>query len=175
MLTEQEKFLIALYKTYRLTIVRYAMSKLKKEDLAQEILQDTFMEATQQVEHLMTHPQPKLWLKKTAKNKIHNFERSQRRYLHRVLSMDSDVLAAIADPRQVEMSEVVSENTGVTEIEKTIEQTLTPEEATFSRRLTLEKASHLEVSKELGISVWASQKRLERIREKLKKKFFDKK
>ena len=175
MLTEQEKFIESLHDEYQLDIMNYAIANLKKEIFAEDVMQDTFKEAIEQVEYLMTHPEPKFWLLRTAKNKIYNIERSQRRYLHRVLSMDSDLLAEIADPRQIEMSEAISEDTGVAEIEKTIERTLTPDEAVFLRRLTLEKVSHLEVAEELGISVWASQKRLERIRKKLKKKLFDKK
>ena len=55
-------------------------------------------------------------------------------------------------------------------IEK-IERALTREEYQLLKRLILDKASHLEVAKELGITVYASQKRLERIRGKLYKAF----
>ncbi len=48
---------------------------------------------------------------------------------------------------------------------------LTPEEFCLLKRLTIDQASHLEVAKEFGISVYASQKRLERIRKKLIKHF----
>ena len=49
--------------------------------------------------------------------------------------------------------------------------TLTQEEFYLLRRIVFESASHLEVAEELGISVWASQKRLERIRKKLEQAF----
>ena len=42
-----------------------------------------------------------------------------------------------------------------------------PEDYRLLCRITLEGATHLEVAKELGISVWSSQKRLQRIRKKL--------
>ncbi len=51
-------------------------------------------------------------------------------------------------------------------IEK-VERVLTPEEYQLLKRLVFDRASHLEVAQEFGISVYASQKRLERIREKL--------
>ena len=44
---------------------------------------------------------------------------------------------------------------------------LPPEDYRLLCRITLEGATHLEVAKELGISVWSSQKRLQRIRKKL--------
>ena len=46
-------------------------------------------------------------------------------------------------------------------------QLLPPEDYRLLCRITLEGATHLEVAKELGISVWSSQKRLQRIRKKL--------
>ena len=50
-----------------------------------------------------------------------------------------------------------------------IRQALTPDELFLFERLVFDKASHLEVSKELGITVWTSQKRFERIKKKLQK------
>ena len=44
---------------------------------------------------------------------------------------------------------------------------LPPEDYRLLCRITLEGATHLEVAKERGISVWSSQKRLQRIRKKL--------
>ena len=46
-------------------------------------------------------------------------------------------------------------------------QLLPPEDYRLLCRITLEGATHLEVARELGISVWSSQKRLQRIRKKL--------
>ena len=51
------------------------------------------------------------------------------------------------------------------------DQALAPEEYQLLKRLILDKASHLEVARELGITVYASQKRLERIRDKLRREF----
>ena len=55
-------------------------------------------------------------------------------------------------------------------IEK-VERVLTPEEYQLLKRLVFDRASHLEVAQEFGISVYASQKRLERIRDKLRREF----
>ena len=48
---------------------------------------------------------------------------------------------------------------------------LTPEEFRFLKRLVIDKAGHREVAGEFGITLWASQKRLERIRAKLNEIF----
>ena len=56
-----------------------------------------------------------------------------------------------------------------------IQQFLTPEEYRLLTRLTIDRASHLEVANEFNISVYATQKRLERIRKKLYKRFPERK
>ena len=49
-----------------------------------------------------------------------------------------------------------------------IQKVLTEEEWQLLRRVTLERASYKTVSKELGLTVWTCQKRVQRIREKLR-------
>ena len=56
---------------------------------------------------------------------------------------------------------------------QTIRQVLTEEEWTLLRRITLEKASYKTVSEELGLTVWTCQKRVQRIREKLRQELKD--
>ena len=55
----------------------------------------------------------------------------------------------------------------INELLDAIRALLPPEDYRLLCRITLEGATHLEVAKELGISVWSSQKRLQRIRKKL--------
>ncbi|MCI8330446.1 MAG: sigma-70 family RNA polymerase sigma factor [Oscillibacter sp.] len=50
---------------------------------------------------------------------------------------------------------------------ETVRETLTDEEWYILRKFAIDGASHLQIAKELGITVSASQKRLERIRKKL--------
>lgn len=52
---------------------------------------------------------------------------------------------------------------------KKIESALKPDEYKLLKRLVIDRATHLQVSREFGISVYASEKRLERIRKKLHK------
>ena len=45
---------------------------------------------------------------------------------------------------------------------------MTEDESHLLKRIVLDKATYLELSKELGISVWACQKRMQRLLKKLK-------
>ena len=88
----------------------------------------------------------------------------------RFLSLSSDLLI---EPGQHDPQIEQQLNADGPPIIERIKQALTPEEYLLLKRLTIDQASHLEVAQEVGISVYASQKRLERIRKKLKKVFPD--
>ena len=47
------------------------------------------------------------------------------------------------------------------------------DDITLFRRIFIENVSHAEVAAELGITVWTSQKRLERIRKRIREEFPD--
>lgn len=168
MLPEQDEFIERLHRKYFRKLTLYAMSALRDSSKAQDIVQDAFHEALLHIDDLMRHENPGGWLMETVKYKIRDSERSHRRYIRRFLSLDTDIPA-----ERVLWSEPTAElcePDEVLPIEK-IERALTREEYQLLKRLILDKASHLEVAKELGITVYASQKRLERIRGKLYKTF----
>ncbi len=164
---EQDVFLEDLFREFVDDLTLYATSALGNVPKAKEIVQDTFLEAILHMEdkNLMTHENPGGWLMQTLKRKIQENDRAQRRYLQRVITMAPEDLPGSAssdDPfDKLECKFILDE----------IRKILTPEEMHLLERLTLDKASHLEVSKELGITIWGSQKRLQRIREKLRKTF----
>lgn len=56
---------------------------------------------------------------------------------------------------------------------KEIQRVLSEEEYALLRQITLEKRPYKNVAEELGITVWTCQKRIERIRKKLKQHFAD--
>lgn len=168
MLPEQDLLIEELHRKYFKKLTLYAMSALGNSDRAQDVVQDTFHQAVEHIDDIMVHENPGGWLMNTVKNKIRESERSRRRYLHRFLSLDSDISAEL-----IPSSEAMTE---LYEVDDTLsldkmEQALTPEEYRLLKRLIFDKSSHLEVAKELGITVYASQKRLERIRSKLHKAF----
>lgn len=168
-LPEQDVFLENLFRETVNDLILYATAALQDGTRAKDVVQDTFHEAIQHLEdkHLMTHENPGGWLMETLKNKIKESNRAQQRYLNRVTSVEPDILAVMAPPDdsfdKLECKLVLEE----------IKKVLSPEDMYLLERLTLDKASHLEVSKEMDITVWNSQKRLQRIREKLRKIFPD--
>lgn len=88
---EEDAFIEKLYQdTFRLLWV-YAMSKLNNPALAQEVVQDAFLEAVKNIDKLMSHENPKGWIKNTVKYKVKHAERSFNRYILRFISLDTDI------------------------------------------------------------------------------------
>lgn len=167
---DQDRLMEQLYHDYFGKLTMYAAASLRSQSRAQDIVQDTFHEALRHIDTLMEHPNPGGWLMVTLKNKLREEERAQRRYMLRFLSLNTDMATEPGghDP-QLERQL----NAGEPSALEKIQNALTPEEFLLLKRLTIDRASHLEVAKEFNISVYASQKRLERIRKKLHKIFPD--
>ena len=163
-LPEQDVFIEKLHHLYFNKLTIYAVSVLRDATRAQDVVQDTFHEAVIHIDKLLAHENPGGWLMQTLKNKIKESERSRRRYISRFLSLDSDIATEL-------IAEVEQPVDGAPQVLLKVEKTLTKEEQHLLRRLIFENASHLEVSQELGITVWASQKRLERVRQKQRRVF----
>lgn len=161
---DQTQWLEGLYHDYYGKLTLYAAASLRNQSRAQDVVQDTFHEALRHMETLTDHPNPGGWLMVTLKNKLREEERRQRRYMHWFLSLNTDLL------KEPGRQDPEIEASGPSLLEQ-IQEVLTPEEYRHLKRLTIDRASHLEVAKEVGISVYASQKRLERIRKKLQKLF----
>lgn len=172
MLPEQDAFIEALYRKYFKKLVIYATAALGNMDRAQDVVQDAFHQAVIDIDALVKHNNPGGWLMETVKYKVKDSKRARIRYLHRFLSLDSDVSAELFPSKEIITDPCESNGA---DLLKTIEHTLTMEEYRLLKRLIFDQASHLEVAQELGITVYASQKRLERVREKLYKVFPERK
>ncbi len=158
---EQDILLEALYKEQYRNLFRYAVSELKHKGFAEEIVQDTFLEAIKKIDDLMKHPNQTGWLMETVKNKIKTYKRHQVRYLKLFLSLDSGVAREPArEDNRIKALEGIDLDG--------MRRYLNEEEIYQLKRVFFDRASHLEVSQELGISLWACQKRMERIKGKLK-------
>lgn len=168
MTTEQRTYLEALYRDNQEKLYLYAVSILQKPEIAMDMVQDTFHTAAIRIDILMAHWNPSGWLMNTLKHKIHDQKRSMDRYTARFVSLTDYELWA-ADEAAENFTE--DHPPTVREIWGRVRNVLSPDDRCFLRRILLEKASHREVAKELGITVWASQKRLERIRKELEKHF----
>ena len=159
---EANAFLEALYNANYERLYIYAENLLFNAAYAEEAVQETFFEAVRKQDALMRHAKPEAWLVETLKNKIR--VGSRRRALEALyfISLEQD-LAQESKKLAVEDRPFGSIN----ELLDAIHALLPPEDYRLLCRITLEGATHLEVAKELGISVWSSQKRLQRIRKKL--------
>ena len=168
MLPNQETFFNQLYQDNFWKLKRYALTCLN-ENQAEEIVQDTFFEATQKIDILTAHENAGGWLMNTLKNKIRNLQRKNQKELMLLVSLDTQTVLQIAAPESAD--DIVEQDKAFWDATQKIKGSLSSDEMQLLKRIAFDNASHKEVSKELGISVWTSQKRLERIRVKLGKLF----
>lgn len=153
------------YKCYH-DLLSYAQTCLGSPDLAEDMVQDTFHEATNQVDNLLEHPNPDRWLIKTLKFKICNYARTQSR--HRKYLVECLDLTVIPSGESVERLVMEKEEQPLFQrLHKKLEE----EEVSFLVDATLKKYSHAKLAEKYGLTVWASAKRLSRIREKLLTEF----
>ena len=168
MLPEQDAFIETLYREFSSQLWIYAKAALGDSEQAQEAVQDTFHEAVSRIDILIAHDNPKGWLMDTLKNKIMHARRFMNCYMLRFISLDSDLeftnpVLSVETPAPSNVQDTLNE----------IQRVLSVEEWDLLRKITLEKRPYKNVAEELGITVWACQKRVERIRKKLKQYFAD--
>lgn len=156
----------ALFREYYSLLLRYAIISLQNADLAQDVVQDVFHEALKHQETLATHDNPGGWLMQTLKNKLRECKRQLSRM--RIMFQSLEEL-----PNCSLLNEDREVGEGVDKVMDRIKHHLSEDEFYLLRRIVFDEASHLEVSKELNITVWTSQKRLTRIRDKLLKLYPD--
>lgn len=158
MQTREDDLIESLYRSEYVKLLGYAQKWVGKTEPAQDLVQDTFHEAVQNADALLSHPNPQGWLMQTLKYKLMTYERDRARYAK--LFVPSEAVGEIAAP-----------GSNMAELMQTVKAALTPQEFDLFERILLRGDSHLEVASELGITVWACQKRVSRVKEKLKKEF----
>lgn len=171
---DQDRLIEQLYQKYFGMLTLYATASLKNQSCVQDVVQDTFHEAINHADVLMQHPNPAGWLKLTLKNKVKEEQRRMHKYALYFLSLEHDLFTEPGrdDPN---LEQPFHSEPSLASVIERIKNVLTEEEFTLLKRLTIDQAGHVEVAEEFGISVYASQKRLERIRKKLKKALSDQK
>lgn len=147
-------------------LVSFANKRLQNEDQAQELVQETFKLLWEKSESLMDHPNIRGWLRSTLKNKMLIFWRTGQTDLERFVLCEFDTI-----PDPAGSSEDVLTKVTEAQILAVARKKLSAEDYHHLLRITVDGASHATVSQELGISISASQKRLERSRAVLKKEF----
>jgi len=159
---EQDISFEALYHANYKKLMRYTIARLKDPEQAEEVVQDTFYTAWKHRETLLNHKTPEAYLMTTLKYKIKESIRAQQHDIQLALSLERNFqseAAGLDDPASPDIKSLM----------ELIKSKLSPEEWNLLRRHVIEGASHLELAKEMGVTVWTSQKRLERIRKKLRR------
>ena len=151
---EIERLYLQLYPL----LFEYARSSLSSDSLAEEAVQDTFRIACQKPEAMINSPNPEGWIMNTLKNVLKNTIRNQN-ISRRILL---DYFAS-------NINDITVTNNRVG-LEILYEDVADLEEFKMVKAMALEGKSYLEMSQELGISMAACRKRMQRARETLRKK-----
>lgn len=148
------------YTSYFNKLKLYAYSVLHDWNRAEEVTQDAFHIAWRKKEDFINSQNPPGWIMNTLKYTIKNVQRS-------------DALRANLFVSLQELGEISSANLSVeeAEIHSLFNSVLSKDDYYLFIRVTLDKATYKEVSAELNITVWACQKRMQRILKKLRKYF----
>lgn len=149
-----------LYQEMFHPMLAYAQSALNERALAEEVVQDTFRIACAKSENLLSSPNPKGWLLNTLKHVIRNTIRS-RAYLNRLVIASLDFNENISNEK-----EYIDD----LKIDLLFSDLANDEDYKLIKKIALDKCTIFEVAEELGISVEACHKRVQRARKRLKKR-----
>lgn len=160
MQTEEKRreLLKKLYLEYYHSLFLYARSVLQDPSLAEEAVQDTFCIACVKQEQLAASGNPAGWLVQTLKNVLRNMERSHS-------SLYSFMRAAVLYD-----DTVLQESREDANVDLLYGDLLPEEDFRLLKRIVLERYSYLEAAEELGISLEACRKRVQRIKQRLREK-----
>lgn len=153
----QRKAVERLYMEMYHSLSAYARSSLRDHILAEEAVQDTFRIACSKVNDFLSSPNPKGWLLNTLKYVISNMMRS-RAYLNKAVISSIDLIENTA-----------ADDKDTLDIDILYSDIANSEDYKLIKKIALDKYSMLEIAEELGISVEACKKRVQRARKKLKK------
>lgn len=170
MTPEQRILFSEIYINNHPKLLRYAKSHKLCFDVAEELVQDTFHDAWSKFDELVNHENIGGWLMQTLKNKISNYVRSRQRDA-RIIAQRVDRAEDVATTDN--FVDTLMAKSAISAIFKFVYDTFTKDDIIIFQRILIEGTSHKEVASELGITVWTSQKRLERIRKRIREEFPD--
>jgi len=156
---EQEIFIDNLYREMYRKLHSYASIKLRDSHLSEEAVQDTFRIACAKIDVLYSSSKPEGWLFLTLRNVIRNMQKNQstlNKYIIEVLDMGNIKAQSYSDEANIDLQ--------YGDIAKS-------DDFKLLKRVVLDKYTMLEASTELGISVEACKKRVQRIKKKLRDDF----
>ncbi len=110
----KDEFIRELFDEMYENLCFYVFKRYRDRDFAEDVVQETFLEAYRHADKLMTHPQPKAWLYVTAKNLTMKFAR-RRGMLYPI---EDDYLLVCRDDEgygEIELAESIKSSVGETE------------------------------------------------------------
>lgn len=164
-MSNSNKFITDLYELEYKNLLSYARVVLGDSDIAQDVVQDTFHEAVRKADLLSKHPKPRAWLMEVLKHKIQHAKRER--------SNNAKMLVALEVNYRDDGVRLIDSKLELNQIVSRMQHCLDVEDFYIFRRYFFDNASHLQIAEELNITVWASRKRLERIRKEVKRQFPD--
>lgn len=154
----QKEAIKQLYVEMYDALIAYAYAILQNYEFAEKAVQETFEIACGKPEIILNSQNPKGWLMNTLKNVLHNTKRSRAKMDKlRISLLQSNQWESEACYDDVDVDVLYSDL-----LENTNYQLL--------KKLSMEQKTIVEISDELGISVEACTKRVQRARKALKKK-----
>ena len=162
MTNEVHKFIEELYLENYSKLYHYANTILDNPEASENLVNDTFIDALRKADCLAEHEKPIGWLMQALKLNIKNYRSKLAKQPLTVplCEVEASLAAGTASEEGFDLSDCAS--------------SLSEQEY---RMLTLyyeEGYSHNDLAQEFGISVSASQKRLERIKQHLKQTLHEK-
>lgn len=145
-----------IYREMYPTLYAYALRILKDHALAEEAIQDTFCIACAKREQVLSTPKPQGWIMLTLKHVMQNMLRSQRK-LQKLLFLTASEELSVDSPELLDV-DVLFGNVSDSE------------DFRLLKRISLEQCTIVELAQDLGISVEACKKRVQRARKRLQKK-----
>ena len=162
MIEREESNFQKIYEKYYSSLFTYAISVTKDYELAEEIVQDTFLIAWNKYEDLIFSPNPGGWLMNVTKFNIRNT-------LRKVTSSDPPPLPLDDAICMVGRNQHQDYLDNATEIINIITRHVSGDDLILIQKVYLEGYSCPEVAIILGIKPSTCQKRLQRLLKKLSK------
>jgi RNA polymerase sigma factor (sigma-70 family) len=156
----QERMIEELYTNMYYSLSAYAQCALNDRPLAEEAVQDTFRIACAKADDLLASANPKGWLVNTLKYVIKNMIRSRARLNNLIVSSIDFEENSIIDN---------TNNSCEDNMDLMYSDLVNNEDYKLLKKIAIEKYTMLEAAKDLGISVEACKKRVQRAKKNLQK------
>jgi len=143
-----------LYLAYFQELIKYVYHLTYEKHMAEEIVQDTFIQAYKKIDLLAKHENPAGWLYVAARNITKAYTRDYLKIKALLPLENRDINIAIEDSEDIFLSNYLNK-----------------EEAKIIIKFYVEKKSIAEIAKELRISLSACKMRIKRARDKLKSNY----